>query len=64
MKLTDEDIAIMNRFDWIPYDSEHKQPSYLSKLADRVIFWNTSRKIKWPRAFISVRNYYAESMNN
>lgn len=34
MKLTSIDIQIMNRFDWVPYDTEHQQPSYASKIKE------------------------------
>lgn len=60
MKLTDEDLIILLRFKFAPYDSEHMQPSYLNKNKDFSIQrCLINCKQVGEGVYTSMRKYYA-----
>ena len=58
--MTQTDIAIHNKQGWKSWDSEQAQPSYRTSIQDKETthrMANSSRK--HPRAYQSIRDYYA-----
>lgn len=62
MKMTDEDIAIMSRFDWAPFDSERKLPTEKMALHEFALsrLLHDLRSKKQNLVHTSMRDFYAE----